>query len=128
MTEPRRSLPDLERLTYRPVYIEWAVEALVRGPPGRSDACPRSAYLGHEMTEAKDRMVLATLELLRQSGLAGAGINNVVDASGAPKGSVYHYFPGGKRDLVASALVEAERRVGDGLWKVDASQMYYPAS
>jgi TetR/AcrR family transcriptional repressor of lmrAB and yxaGH operons len=60
-------------------------------------------------------MILATLDLLRRSGLAGAGINQVVDASGAPKGSVYHYFPGGKHELVAAALREAERSEGDGL-------------
>ena len=59
-------------------------------------------------------MILAALDLLRRSGLAGAGINQVVDASGAPKGSVYHYFPGGKHELVATALSEAERSFGEG--------------
>jgi TetR/AcrR family transcriptional repressor of lmrAB and yxaGH operons len=57
-------------------------------------------------------MVLATLDLLRQSGLSGAGINQVVAASAAPKGSVYHYFPGGKLELTSAALKEAEHRVG----------------
>jgi len=70
------------------------------------------------MSDTKDRLVVAALNLLRQSGLAGAGINNVVDVSGAPKGSVYHFFPGGKHDLVASALAESERQVGDGLRKI----------
>jgi TetR/AcrR family transcriptional regulator, lmrAB and yxaGH operons repressor len=59
-------------------------------------------------------MILATLDLLRQSGLAGAGINPIVEASGAPKGSLYHFFPGGKHALVIAALKEAERVVGDG--------------
>ena len=63
-------------------------------------------------------MILATLDLLRQSGLAGAGINHVVDASRAPKGSVYHYFPRGKHELVATALREAQRIVGDGFTRV----------
>lgn len=67
------------------------------------------------VSTAKDKMVLAALDLLRHSGLSGAGINTVVDVSGAPKGSVYHYFPGGKHDLVATALERAERSVGDGL-------------
>jgi AcrR family transcriptional regulator len=70
------------------------------------------------MSDAKDRLVVAALDLLRQSGLSGAGINNVVDASGAPKGSVYHYFPGGKHDLVASALAEAERQVAGSLGRI----------
>jgi TetR/AcrR family transcriptional repressor of lmrAB and yxaGH operons len=59
-------------------------------------------------------MILATLDLLRGSGLAGAGINPIVDASGAPKGSVYHFFPAGKHQLVTAALKEAERAVGEG--------------
>ncbi len=63
-------------------------------------------------------MILATLDLLRRSGLAGAGINHVVEASRAPKGSVYHYFPRGKHELVATALREAERTVGDGFQRV----------
>ncbi len=62
----------------------------------------------------KGKMILAALDLLRRSGLAGAGINQVVDASQAPKGSLYHYFPGGKHELVATALSEAERSLGEG--------------
>jgi TetR/AcrR family transcriptional repressor of lmrAB and yxaGH operons len=63
-------------------------------------------------------MVLATLDLLRRSGLSGAGINQVVAASRAPKGSVYHYFPAGKQQLVTGALREAERTVGESFERV----------
>lgn len=57
-------------------------------------------------------MVLAALDLLRGSGLSGAGINQVVEAGRAPIGSLYHYFPRGKHELVEAALAEAERTVG----------------
>src|SRR5215469_5941831 len=60
----------------------------------------------------KAKMILATLDLLRASGLSGAGINNIVEAGGAPKGSVYHFFPAGKHALVTAALREAEQAVG----------------
>jgi TetR/AcrR family transcriptional repressor of lmrAB and yxaGH operons len=63
-------------------------------------------------------MIAATLDLLRASGLAGAGINNIVAASGAPKGSVYHFFPGGKHELVAAALHRAEVVIGDAFGKI----------
>jgi TetR/AcrR family transcriptional repressor of lmrAB and yxaGH operons len=63
----------------------------------------------------RTRIILAALDLLRGSGLAGAGINQVVNESAAPIGSLYHYFPEGKYELVASALVEAERSVGESL-------------
>jgi AcrR family transcriptional regulator len=49
-------------------------------------------------------MLEATETLLRERGLAGAGIQQVVALSGAPIGSVYHFFPGGKTQLVAEAL------------------------
>ena len=66
----------------------------------------------------KTKLVVATLDLLRRGGLSGAGINQVIDASQAPKGSVCHYFPGGKRQLVIEALREAERTVGENFANV----------
>ena len=59
---------------------------------------------------SRDRMIEAAIDLLRESGLSGAGINEVVRHSGAPKGSVYHFFPDGKQQLATEALaVHAER-------------------
>ena len=49
-------------------------------------------------------MIEAAIVLLRGTGLAGAGINQVIAASGAPKGSMYHHFPGGKLELARTAL------------------------
>jgi TetR/AcrR family transcriptional repressor of lmrAB and yxaGH operons len=71
-------------------------------------------------------MVSATVDLLRSSGLSGAGINQIVEASGAPKGSVYHFFPDGKKALVAAALDEAGETIGNGLKKVFAGQGSLP--
>ena len=53
---------------------------------------------------SRERMLDAAETLLRERGLAGAGIHQVVKRSGAPIGSVYHFFPGGKTQLVAEAL------------------------
>ena len=78
---------------------------------------PRPAR-GPEERSPRTTLVLATLDLLRRGGLSGAGINQVVDASRAPKGSVYHYFPGGKQQLVIAALREAERTVGESFSNV----------
>jgi TetR/AcrR family transcriptional repressor of lmrAB and yxaGH operons len=64
-------------------------------------------------TNSKARMIVATLDLLRASGLSGAGINNIVAVSGTPKGSIYHFFPAGKHELVAAALRQAEMVVGE---------------
>jgi TetR/AcrR family transcriptional repressor of lmrAB and yxaGH operons len=55
-------------------------------------------------SDTRDRLLEAATTLLRRSGLAGAGINEIVRESGAPKGSVYHHFPEGKDEIVREAL------------------------
>jgi TetR/AcrR family transcriptional repressor of lmrAB and yxaGH operons len=57
----------------------------------------------------------AALTLFRRNGYSGTGLNDIVDASGAPKGSLYHYFPGGKPSIAVAAVEEAGRRVSDTL-------------
>ena len=53
----------------------------------------------------------AAVTLFRRQGYAGTGLNDIVDASGAPKGSLYHYFPEGKASIAVAAVEEAGRRV-----------------
>ena len=48
--------------------------------------------------------------LLAQKGPQGASFNDVLEASGAPRGSLYHHFPGGKEELVLAAMDAASRR------------------
>lgn len=67
---------------------------------------------------SRDRMIEATIALMRRAGLSGAGINEIVRESGAPKGSVYHYFPGGKQQIAQEALAFHSQRV---LTFIDAS-------
>lgn len=56
-------------------------------------------------------MLEATIALLRGGGLAAAGINDIVRESAAPKGSVYHHFPGGKLQIAGEALEAYGERV-----------------
>jgi len=49
--------------------------------------------------------------MLRESGMHGAGIKEVVARSASPIGSLYHYFPGGKTQLVSEALVNHAAKV-----------------
>ena len=54
--------------------------------------------------DTRTRIVTAMTELLRRQGYGSTGMKQLVAASGAPIGSLYHHFPGGKREIAAEAL------------------------
>lgn len=56
------------------------------------------------MNPNRQKVLDAALKLLAQSGLSGAGLNDVIALSGASRGSLYHFFPGGKHQWVSEAL------------------------
>jgi TetR/AcrR family transcriptional regulator, lmrAB and yxaGH operons repressor len=49
----------------------------------------------------------STIQLLRRQGLHGTGLQDVLAHSGAPRGSLYFHFPGGKEELIREALADA---------------------
>jgi TetR/AcrR family transcriptional repressor of lmrAB and yxaGH operons len=51
----------------------------------------------------KDRMLQAATKLLQTRGYYGTGLNDVLAESGAPRGSLYFHFPGGKGQLALEA-------------------------
>jgi TetR/AcrR family transcriptional repressor of lmrAB and yxaGH operons len=53
----------------------------------------------------------AAVTLFRRRGYGATGVNDIVDQSGAPKGSLYYYFPEGKTSIAIAAVDEAGRRV-----------------
>jgi TetR/AcrR family transcriptional repressor of lmrAB and yxaGH operons len=59
------------------------------------------------VTTARDRLVSTMGRLMQAQGYAATGLNQVVADSGAPKGSLYHYFPQGKEQLAAEAIQAA---------------------
>lgn len=62
---------------------------------------------------ARDKILESAIVLMKQSGLSGAGINQILAHSGAPKGSMYYHFPGGKLQIAAEALVLYGQRVAE---------------
>src|SRR5215831_6520459 len=52
----------------------------------------------------RDRILNASGELFRRQGYAATGLKAILTASGAPYGSLYHFFPGGKEELGVAAL------------------------
>jgi TetR/AcrR family transcriptional repressor of lmrAB and yxaGH operons len=62
-------------------------------------------------TDSRRRMLDAAAELFRAQGYHATGLNQLVAQGGAPKGSMYFHFPGGKEQLAAEAMREAAGRV-----------------
>src|ERR1700678_1253452 len=52
-----------------------------------------------QRSDAKQKMVQAARQLTRARGYGAAAFSDVLTASGAPRGSVYFHFPGGKAQL-----------------------------
>lgn len=50
-------------------------------------------------------MVRSVAQLIRRKGVSGTGLREIVVEADAPRGSLQHYFPGGKQELVADALL-----------------------
>ncbi|GFE51148.1 TetR family transcriptional regulator [Roseobacter cerasinus] len=55
----------------------------------------------------KDRLIRAAAQLFRTHGYHGVGLNDLLTAAKAPKGSLYHHFPDGKADLAIAAATWA---------------------
>jgi TetR/AcrR family transcriptional regulator, lmrAB and yxaGH operons repressor len=58
----------------------------------------------------REQMVDSAIILLAKHGLEGTSFTEVLAASGAPRGSIYHHFPGGKNQLIAAAIEVAGTR------------------
>jgi AcrR family transcriptional regulator len=52
----------------------------------------------------RERIITATGELFRQQGYNGTSLKQVTAAAGAPMGSLFHFFPGGKAELADAVL------------------------
>ena len=52
----------------------------------------------------RERLIAAMVDALRRRGLHGIGLTEILQAAGAPKGVLYHHFPGGKTELAVAAI------------------------
>jgi TetR/AcrR family transcriptional regulator, lmrAB and yxaGH operons repressor len=70
-------------------------------------------------SDVRARMVQGAVRLLATSGVEGTSFAEVLAATGSPRGSVYHHFPGGKPELLHAALDLASER---GLAAMEATR------
>ncbi|WP_437032961.1 TetR/AcrR family transcriptional regulator [Streptomyces sp. enrichment culture] len=52
-------------------------------------------------------MVFSAAQLIRRDGVGATGMRDVAEHASAPRGSLQHYFPGGKEQLVDEAVAWA---------------------
>lgn len=71
--------------------------------------------------DSRARFVETTAALLRRQGYHATGLAQVVEESGAPKGSLYFHFPGGKQELAAAALERSGQALHDELAAIVAA-------
>lgn len=60
-------------------------------------------------------MVVSAALLIRERGARPTAIADVLEHSGAPRGSAYHYFPGGRGQLLCEAVDYAAGYVADAI-------------
>lgn len=73
------------------LYVDQLLYFLIRG----GNALKR---------DTRQEMIMATAFLLQKNGYAGTGMNDIIQHSGAPKGSIYYHFPNGKEQLAVEAV------------------------
>lgn len=65
--------------------------------------------------DVRNRMVEGAMVLLARRGLQATSFSEVLSATGAPRGSLYHHFPEGKDQLVAAAVERAGALLTDAM-------------
>jgi TetR/AcrR family transcriptional regulator, lmrAB and yxaGH operons repressor len=66
-------------------------------------------------TDSRQNMIQSAALLMRERGVDGTSFSEVLARSGAPRGSIYHHFPGGKTQLIEEATRFAGEFTAAGL-------------
>jgi TetR/AcrR family transcriptional regulator, lmrAB and yxaGH operons repressor len=67
------------------------------------------------MSSKRDQIIKTTCELMEVQGYHATGLNQILAESGAPKGSLYYYFPDGKDGLVEEAIAQTRELIVERL-------------
>jgi TetR/AcrR family transcriptional regulator, lmrAB and yxaGH operons repressor len=57
-----------------------------------------------ESAPTRERLIAAMTDALQRRGLHGVGLAELLQVAQAPKGVLYHHFPGGKTELAVAAI------------------------
>jgi TetR/AcrR family transcriptional regulator, lmrAB and yxaGH operons repressor len=64
-----------------------------------------------KISSAREDMLGAAVELFRARGYEGVGVAELLEKSGAPRGSLYFHFPGGKQQIGAEVVARVGAEV-----------------
>jgi TetR/AcrR family transcriptional repressor of lmrAB and yxaGH operons len=78
-------------------------------------------------SDARSRLIRTASALFRQRGFDGVGLTEILEASGAPKGSFYHHFPEGKEQLAEACMLYSGEQIGAFLDAAMTGAPDYPA-
>lgn len=78
-------------------------------------------------TDARQKALQTAERLFRAQGYAATGLIQILEESGAPKGSFYFHFPGGKQQLAREVLALYGARVEHGLRELAARHANDPS-
>lgn len=56
-------------------------------------------------------------EIFRELGYEGTTLSRITERTGIGKGSLYHFFPGGKEEMAAGVLAEVDRWFEDFIYE-----------
>jgi AcrR family transcriptional regulator len=74
-------------------------------------------------SDSRRAMIETAAVLMRERGVEATSFSEVIARSGAPRGSIYHHFPGGKAQLIEEATRYAGEYTAAGLasalWQED---------
>src|SRR4051812_8108118 len=64
-----------------------------------------------KVSDSKEKTLAAAARLFCRQGYHGTALQDVLAASGAPRGSLYFHFPRGKEEIAEGAVALAEKAV-----------------
>ena len=65
------------------------------------------------MSATREQIIETTCSLIEKQGYNATGLNEIVRESGAPKGSLYYYFPEGKDQITEEAIEWAGKMISE---------------
>lgn len=72
----------------------------------------------NKKVKSKDVLIETASRLFKVRGYCGVGLNDIIEESGIPKGSLYYYFPEGKEQLAIAAMDNTKKLVMEDIERV----------